>query len=108
MADERLRRLERQFRENPPTIVLNKADAFQAAAKFLDHNADSLTIVAALLESIKPGLASDSLIAEIKRLAVEPALQIAAMREAAGTIRDLATEERIIAARATRENERNR
>lgn len=108
MPDDILRRLERQFRENPPTIVLNKADAFEVAAKVLDVNAAHLTIVAALLKSLKPGLMSDSLLAEIKRLAVEPELQVAALKAAAGTIRDLATEERVIAARAARQAERSR
>ncbi len=108
MSDDILRRLERQFREHPPTIVLNKADAFEVAAKVLDANAAHLSIVAALIKTVKPGLVSESLLAEIKRLAVEPDLQVAALRAAAGTIRDLATEERVIAARAARETERRR
>lgn len=93
---------ERQLRDNPPPTLLNKADALEFAAKCLDKNGVYLSLVSSLLKMGVGGPDTDSLIAQIKQHAIEPELQIAAMKAAAGAIRDLALEERVIAARAER------
>jgi hypothetical protein len=93
---------ERQLRDNPPPILLNKADALEFAAKCLDRNSASLSLITSLLEIAAATRADAPLVVQIKQYAIEPELQITAMKAAAGAIRDLAIEERVIAARAER------
>jgi hypothetical protein len=93
---------ERQLRDNPPPTLLSKADALEFAAKCLDRNSASLSLVTSLLEIAGATRAAEPVIVQIKQYAMHPELQIAAMKAAAGAIRDLALEERVIAARAER------
>lgn len=93
---------ERQLRDNPPPTLLSKADAFEFAAKCLDKNSAYLSLVVSLLEIAAPTRAADPLIVRIKQHAIEPEIQLAAMKAASSAIRELALEERVVAARAER------
>ena len=103
ISDAELRAQARKsLRTNPPPILLSKAEALDFAAQQLDRNASQLRLVVQLVDAIgsTPGDAErDTLIAEIRRHAVEPDLQLTAMKAAADAIRDLAIEERVVAAR---------
>ena len=100
---------EQELRDNPPPILLTKVDALCFAAECLERNASSLKLVAKLLDLAKGvDLGDAKLLAEIRHRAVEPDLQLAAMKAAAGAIREMALEERLVAARVAREAERRR
>lgn len=90
----------------PLPVILTKVEALEWAAKMLEDNASGMSLAFAIIGSIDKVSGAPSLppeisaeIARVRMATVDPKLQLAAMREGAKAVRDLALEERIIAAR---------
>lgn len=88
-------------------VLLSKAEALDYAARRLKQEASSLELASIFVDAVKPDLNDKSLPADLvaalvhaKKSLVDPKLQAAAMRGAADMIRDMALEERVVAARA--------
>lgn len=86
-------------------LLLNKADALNYAAERLEQMAADLAMAKMLVDLVGDRLPPDETdaaeaLSALQAETREPQLQEAAMRDAAKAIRELAMEERLMAARA--------
>lgn len=87
-----------------PRIFLNKGEALTFAAEQLEAIANSCGLAELIIVQLQKRQDENSPATEalhdLKRRVPEPAIQAAALRSAAAAIRELAMEERLVAARA--------
>lgn len=93
-------------RKDPRPVLLTKTEAMSFAADKLEQMAADMELAKMMLDIIGSKEAAQKLdgaakadMARIKRELPAPDLQIKAMREGAAAIRELALEERLVAAR---------